>query len=117
MIKWKSLVLSDQDNDEGLDEPDVGTITKTKPKTQKPAMYKVLLLNDDFTPMEFVVHVLQSFFGLTVEQSTEIMLQVHTKGVGICGVFTFEVAEMKVLRVCDYSKKNEHPLKCTLEKD
>ena len=97
--------------------PDVGTLTKAKPKTKKPAMYKVLLLNDDFTPMEFVVHVLQSFFGLTVEQSTEIMLQVHNKGVGVCGVFTFEVAETKVVNICDYARRNEHPLQCTLEKD
>lgn len=110
-------IMQNEDNGGSQDNPNVGTLTKTKHKTKKPAMYKVLLLNDDFTPMEFVIHILQGFFNMTVEQATEVMLQVHTKGVGVCGVFTFEVAETKVVKVCDYAKQNGHPLQCTMEKD
>ncbi len=94
-----------------------GVITKTRAKTKKPSMYKVLLLNDDYTPMEFVIHVLQIFFGKDAEGATRIMLHVHQKGVGVCGVYTFEVAETKVTQVMDYAKKNGHPLQCTMEKD
>ncbi len=94
-----------------------GVITRTEPKTKKPSMYKVLLLNDDYTPMEFVVHVLQSFFAKSVEDATTIMLHVHQKGVGVCGVYTFEVAETKVTQVMDFARKHGHPLQCTLEKD
>jgi ATP-dependent Clp protease adaptor protein ClpS len=94
-----------------------GVITRTEPKTKKPSMYKVLLLNDDYTPMEFVVHVLQSFFSKSVEDATTIMLHVHQKGVGVCGVYTFEVAETKVTQVMDFARKHGHPLQCTLEKD
>ncbi len=112
------IVMAGEGDDENIpNTPDVGILTKLKPKTKKPAMYNVLLMNDDFTPMEFVVHILQSFFSMTVEQATEVMLQVHTKGVGLCGVFTFEVAETKVSRVVDYARQNEHPLQCTMEKE
>lgn len=96
---------------------DVGVVTKTKPKTKKPSMYKVLMLNDDYTPMEFVVHVLERFFGKNREEATHIMLQVHRKGVGICGVFTYEVAETKVTQVIEFARQNQHPLQCTMEKD
>jgi ATP-dependent Clp protease adaptor protein ClpS len=104
----------DSDNGNG---PQTGVITRTRVKTKKPSMYKVLLLNDDYTPMEFVVHVLQVFFSKTGDDATRIMLHVHQKGVGICGVYTFEVAETKVTQVMDYAKKNGHPLQCTLEKE
>ncbi len=94
-----------------------GVITRTQPKTKKPSMYKVLLLNDDYTPMEFVVHVLQTFFNKRNEDAMAIMLHVHQKGVGVCGVYTFEVAETKVTQVMDFARKHGHPLQCTMEKD
>jgi ATP-dependent Clp protease adaptor protein ClpS len=94
-----------------------GVAAKTKTRTQKPSLYKVLLLNDDYTPMEFVVFVLQRFFGKNREDATRIMLHVHQKGVGICGVYTFEVAETKVSQVIDYAKQHQHPLQCTMEKE
>lgn len=94
-----------------------GLLLKTRPKTKKPSLYKVLLLNDDFTPMEFVVHVLERFFSKTREEATEIMLHVHRRGVGLCGVYTYEVAETKVVQVMDYARANEQPLQCTMEKE
>jgi ATP-dependent Clp protease adaptor protein ClpS len=97
--------------------PDLGVVTKTRTRTRKPAMYKVLMLNDDYTPMEFVVHVLERFFSKTREESTRIMLHVHRRGVGVCGVFTYEVAETKVTQVMDLARQNQHPLQCTIEKD
>ena len=96
---------------------DAGTVTLTRTKTQKPAMYKVLLLNDDFTPMEFVIYVLQRFFSKSAEDATKIMLHVHQHGVGVCGVFTYEVAETKVTQVMDMARQHDHPLQCTMEKD
>ncbi len=99
------------------DRPDTGVVTRTRPKTGKPSMYKVLLLNDDYTPMEFVVHVLQNFFFKDAEDAARIMLHVHQKGVGVCGVYPFDVAETKVTQVIDYARQNEHPLQATLEKD
>jgi ATP-dependent Clp protease adaptor protein ClpS len=95
---------------------DTGTITKTKPKTQRPNLYRVLLLNDDYTPMEFVVLVLQDVFNKTREEAMRIMLHVHNKGVGECGVYPYEVAETKVTRVMDTARKNQHPLQCVMEK-
>ena len=95
---------------------DTGTITKTKPKTQRPNLYRVLLLNDDYTPMEFVVLVLQDIFNKTREDAMQIMLHVHNKGVGECGVYPYEVAETKVTRVMDTARKNQHPLQCVMEK-
>jgi ATP-dependent Clp protease adaptor protein ClpS len=91
-------------------------VVKPRPKTKKPAMYKVLMLNDDYTPMEFVVHVLQRFFKMDLEDATRVMLAVHQRGVGVCGVFSYEVAETKVSQVIDYARENQHPLQCTLEK-
>lgn len=91
-------------------------LTRTKAKAKKPSLYKVLLLNDDYTPMEFVVFVLQQFFGKSVEDAYTIMMHVHQKGVGVCGVYTFEVAETKVTQVMDYARQTGHPLQCTLEK-
>ena len=92
-------------------------VTKTRPKTKKPSLYKVLLLNDDYTPMEFVVHVLERFFNKGRQEATRIMLHVHHKGVGVCGVYTFEVAETKVTQVMDFAQKHQHPLRCTMEKE
>ena len=101
----------DQDRD-----GDLGVSVKAKPAVKKPNLYRVLLLNDDFTPMEFVTHVLQTFFSKSPEQATQIMLHVHTNGVGECGVFTFEVAETKVTQVMDFAQKHQHPLQCIMEK-
>jgi ATP-dependent Clp protease adaptor protein ClpS len=94
-----------------------GVITRTEPKTRKPSLYKVLLLNDDYTPMEFVVQVLERFFAKNREDATRIMLHVHQKGVGLCGVYTFEVAETKVTQVMDFARRHQHPLQCTMEKE
>jgi len=91
-------------------------ITRTEPKTKKPSLYRVLLLNDDYTPMEFVVHVLERFFQKDRDQATRIMLHVHNHGVGECGVFTYEVAETKVTQVMDFARQNQHPLQCVMEK-
>ena len=99
------------------DDNQTGVITRTETKTKKPSLYKVLILNDDYTPMEFVVHVLERFFGKGREEATRIMLHVHQKGVGICGVYTFEVAETKVTQVMDFARNNLHPLQCTMEKE
>ena len=105
---------SDQDSNTG---PNTGVVVKARPKTRKPAMYKVLMLNDDYTPMEFVVHVLERFFQKNRDEATRIMLHVHKRGVGVCGVFTYEVAETKVTQVMDLARQNQHPLQCTIEKD
>ena len=100
----------------GDDDPDLGVVTKTRPKVKRPSMYRVLLLNDDYTPMEFVVHVLERFFNKGRDDATRIMLHVHHHGVGECGIFTYEVAETKVTQVMDFARKNQHPLQCVMEK-
>lgn len=92
-------------------------VTQTKPKTQKPSMYRVLILNDDYTPMEFVVHILEKVFNKSRESAVEIMLHVHRHGVGICGVFTYDVAETKVAQVIEFARRHQHPLQCTMEKE
>ena len=92
-------------------------ILDSRTKTKKPSMYKVIMLNDDFTPMEFVIYVLQRFFSKSAEDATKVMLHVHQSGVGICGVFTYEVAETKVTQVMDMARQHDHPLQCTMEKD
>src|ERR1700749_3572912 len=94
-----------------------GIVTKMRPKTKNPSLNKVLLLNDDYTPMEFVVHILEKFFSKSREDAVEVMLHVHRHGVGICGVFTFEVAETKVAQVIEFSRRHQHPLQCTMEKE
>jgi len=96
---------------------DTGVLLETRTKTKRPPLYKVLLLNDDYTPMEFVVHVLERFFGISHSQAIEIMLTVHKKGVAVVGVYSFEVAETKVTQVMDLARKNQHPLQCTMEKE
>ena len=108
--------MSDQERN-GNSDFGTGVVTSTKAKTKKPSMYKVLLLNDDYTPMEFVVHVLERFFRKSREDATQIMLHVHRRGVGICGVYTYDVAETKVVQVVDFARKHHHPLQCTMEKD
>jgi ATP-dependent Clp protease adaptor protein ClpS len=101
----------------GDEGPGTGVVVKAKPKTKKPSMYKVLMLNDDYTPMEFVVHILERFFNKNRQEATRIMLHVHRRGVGICGVYTYEIAETKVTQVMDFARQHQHPLQCTLEKD
>ena len=109
--------MSQNDNKESDNiDPQGSLLLDTKLETKKPSMYNVILLNDDYTPMEFVVIVLEKFFNKKQEEATQIMLNVHKNGVGICGTFTFEVAEMKCKLVLDYAKKNNHPLQCTMEK-
>ena len=98
------------------DDDDTELLTKTRPKTKRPPLYKVMLLNDDYTPMEFVVIVLKRFFRMDMEEATRVMLQVHQRGVGVCGIFPYEVAETKVNQVMDFARQNQHPLQCTLEK-
>ena len=95
--------------------PGVAVVTQTKPKLQRPSLYRVLILNDDYTPMEFVVYVLERFFQKSREDATRIMLHVHQHGVGVCGVFTFEIAETKVAQVTTYARQHQHPLLCTME--
>lgn len=106
-------------NDSGTGDPgsQTGVIVKTRTRTEKPSMYKVYLLNDDYTPMEFVIQVLMVIFHKDQEDATRIMLHVHQNGVGLCGVYTFEVAETKVAQVMDAARRAQHPLQCTMEKD
>ena len=112
-----SIWASQDDDADGRDGgPQTGVVVKAKPKVKKPSMYKVIMLNDDYTPMEFVVHVLERFFSKNGEEATKIMLHVHQRGVGVCGVFTYHVAETKVTQVMDFARQHQHPLQCTLEK-
>jgi ATP-dependent Clp protease adaptor protein ClpS len=109
------LMSEDPDGDDPRD-PSVGLATRTRTKTKQPTPYRVLMLNDDYTPMEFVVLVLQRFFRMNMEEATRVMLHVHQRGVGVCGVFSYEVAETKVSQVLDFARQNQHPLQCTMEK-
>lgn len=109
--------MADKHRREDKGGQSTGVVVKSRPKTKKPSLYKVLMLNDDYTPMEFVVHVLERFFGKNREEATQIMLHVHRRGVGICGVYTYEIAETKVTQVVDYARRHQHPLQCTLEKE
>ena len=103
--------------DDPAQEDETNVLLKTRPKTKKPSMYKVVLLNDDYTPMEFVIHILERFFNKNRQEATDIMLHVHRRGVGVCGVFTHEVAETKVVQVTEFAKANEQPLQCIMEKE
>jgi ATP-dependent Clp protease adaptor protein ClpS len=107
--------MSDKQYPDRLD--DNLALEEAKPKLKRPPMYKVVLINDDYTPMEFVVHILEAFFGMNREKATHIMLNVHTKGKGVCGVYPRDIAETKVAQVNEYSRQNEHPLLCTMETD
>jgi len=108
--------MQDGDDDRGSPGRGTAVITRTRPRTKKPSLYRVLILNDDYTPMEFVVHILERFFQKDREAATRIMLHVHNHGVGECGVYTFEVAETKVSQVMDFARQNQHPLQCVMEK-
>ncbi len=108
--------MADNNKNNSDGKSNTGVVVKAKPKTKKPSMYKVIMLNDDYTPMEFVVHVLERFFSKSREEATKIMLHVHQRGVGICGTFTYEVAETKVTQVMDFARQHQHPLQCTVEK-
>jgi len=107
---------NDQGRNGGTGGPSTSVITKVKPKTKRPNLYRVLILNDDYTPMEFVVHVLEKFFQKDADAATKIMLHVHHHGIGECGVFTYEIAETKVTQVMDFARKHQHPLQCVMEK-
>src|SRR5687767_14254383 len=117
-VPMPELVTRMQADDDRANGPGRGTavITRTKPKTKKPSLYRVLILNDDYTPMEFVVHVLERFFQKDHESAYRIMMHVHEHGIGECGIFTYEVAETKVTQVMDFSRKHQHPLQCVMEK-
>jgi ATP-dependent Clp protease adaptor protein ClpS len=113
--------LSDEPEKPGGGDNDTdretGVVTRTRPKTQRPSRYRVLILNDDYTPMEFVVFVLERFFNKSPAEATRVMLHVHNYGVGVCGIFSYEVAETKVAQVMELARRNEHPLQCTMEKE
>lgn len=113
MIEQPLRMSDDEDDGEG----DAGVVVKTRSRTQRPPLYKVLLLNDDYTPMEFVVHVLERFFGMNHAQAFEIMLTVHKKGLAVVGVFSHEIAETKVTQVMDAARQHQHPLQCTMERE
>ena len=106
-----------EDNDNDNDQADGNTKLATKPKTKIPSLYRVLMMNDDYTPMEFVIEVLEKFFQKNREEATQIMLHVHQRGVGICGVYTYDLAETKAMQVMNYARKYEHPLQVQLEKE
>ena len=117
IISFVERVFCGPDDEQEIDR-DLGTITKEeKPKLKKPPLYKVVLVNDDYTPMDFVVEILRVFFGMNVEKATQIMLKVHTEGKGVCGVFSKDVAETKAAQVNDYSRECEQPLLCSVEVD
>jgi ATP-dependent Clp protease adaptor protein ClpS len=105
------------DDPDKIDDGESGVAVATRAKTKRPPLYKVLLLNDDYTPMEFVVHVLERFFGMNHAQAFELMLTVHKKGMAVVGVFSHEIAETKVAQVMDYARRHQHPLQCTMEKE
>jgi ATP-dependent Clp protease adaptor protein ClpS len=107
---------NDESRAGGTGGPATSVIAKVKPKTKRPNLYRVLILNDDYTPMEFVVHVLEKFFNKDVEAATKIMLHVHHHGIGECGIFTYEIAETKVTQVMDFARKHQHPLQCVMER-
>ncbi len=116
MQQYPPSMAAGQNDDADGEGTGVGIATRTRTRTKKPTPYRVLMLNDDYTPMEFVVLCLQRFVRMTVEEATRVMLHVHQKGVGVCGVFSYEVAETKVTQVMDFARANQHPLQCTLEK-
>ena len=116
-INHHQIIMSDERKGGDDDRVNTGLALKSRPKVKKPSMYKVLMLNDDYTPMEFVVEMLQTYFSKSQEQATEIMLHIHQKGLGICGLYTFEIAESKAAQVLDKARKNQHPLQIKLEKE
>ncbi|WP_244627938.1 ATP-dependent Clp protease adapter ClpS [Lentilitoribacter sp. Alg239-R112] len=115
-VKSEVMMMADKEPKDGSPDNDFSTVTAEKPKVKKPNLYRVLLLNDDYTPMEFVIFVLENFFQKDRDAATRIMLHVHNHGAGECGVFTYEVAESKVTQVMDLAQENQHPLQCVMEK-
>ncbi len=115
-VTFLPIRMNEDDAQGGDGDNSVGIATRTRTRTKKPTPYRVLMLNDDYTPMEFVVLVLQRFFRMDMEEATRVMLHVHQRGVGVCGVFSYEVAETKVAQVIEFARQNQHPLQCTLEK-
>ncbi len=115
-VAYAPRMSNDENRSNGPSGPSTSVITKVKPKTKRPNLYRVLILNDDYTPMEFVVLVLEKFFNKDIEAATKIMLHVHHHGIGECGVFTYEIAETKVTQVMDFARKHQHPLQCVMEK-
>lgn len=115
----KSMAMSDENenDDNGDDDLGIGVATRTAPKTKRPSLYKVLLMNDDYTPQEFVVWLLQAIFKMTAEEAVRVMLNVHQNGIGVCGIYTYEVAETKVAQVMEIARRNQHPLQCTMERE
>jgi ATP-dependent Clp protease adaptor protein ClpS len=111
------IKMSNENNDKNNSDGDTSVVTRSKPKTDTPALYKVILLNDDFTPMDFVILVLKKFFMKSDAESTKIMMQVHNEGAGLAGIYTYEVAETKVYAVNEFSRRQKHPLKCIMEKE
>lgn len=109
--------MPSEDDQEGGGGASVGVVSKTAPKTKRPSLYKVLLLNDDYTPQEFVVWLLQAIFKKDTDDAVRIMMHVHQNGVGVCGVYTYEIAETKVAQVMDIARRNQHPLQCTMERE
>lgn len=116
-LSYLTTTASGKDSDADTVGPRTGLAVKVRPKTKKPSLYKVFLLNDDYTPMEFVVLVLETFFNKDHAEATRIMLEVHKRGVGLCGVYSFEVAETKVAQVLDAARRAQHPLQCVMEKE
>ena len=112
-MTFQTVMMAERKDGDG----NSGVLLETRTRTQRPPLYKVLLLNDDYTPMEFVVHVLERFFGMNDAQAFDLMLTVHKKGVAVVGVFSFEVAETKVGQVMDFARRHQHPLQCTMEKE
>jgi len=108
---------SDEENNDDFKNKFSSIVLEEKPKLKKPPLYKVIMLNDDYTPMEFVIEMLQTYFSKSQEQATEIMLHIHQKGIGICGLYTYEIAESKATQVLDKARKNQHPLQIKLEKE
>ncbi len=109
--------LADKKDAGGDEGTGLGVATRTRTRTKTPSPYKVLMLNDDYTPMEFVVHVLERFFGMSHAQAFDLMLTVHKKGLAVVGVYSYEIAETKVALVMDFAQRHQHPLQCTMEKE
>ena len=117
LVMNNTIVCNTNNNDKPNEGLEGNILTQEKIKTKKPSLYKVLMLNDDYTPMEFVIEVLQKYFGKGTEEATQIMLHVHQKGIGVCGVYTYDIAETKAVNVTNYARKFEHPLQLQLEKE
>ena len=117
MTETKLHIHASSGDDDRDGDGQTGVVVRSKPRTKRPSLYKVLMLNDDYTPMEFVVYVLERFFNIGHDRAVEIMLTVHHKGIAVVGVYPFEVAETKVTQVMDCARTNQHPLQCTMEKE